>query len=988
MAEKDLKSLRFKNSEDVYKVYDETARQAVDALEDVVEGKQSKIDAQHKLSVDLVDGALKSSDLEGLASEDYVDGAIETVEGQIPSIDGLASEDYVDNAVSGKQETLVSGTNIKTINNQSILGEGNITIEGGSGGTSDYTELTNKPQIEGVTLTGNKTAEDLGLATEQYVDDAIADIPGVADIQELQDRVDALYIEGEQETVNDLLSKAIDHRTNNVIDTTQTVVGNTLQTKDNNYFEWYKIPNDGYTSVTAFLYCGIGDAPGIVFTDSNNIILGVVPLEKSTAGTGTYTSKEYSSEVPEGTVYIYIENRLATAPIDYATAEKVTPASGIVAELKEFVDAMQEEENPDVDLFQVAKSVNGSINLDGTVANRTTASLIIPVVEGTKIKLKESGYTGGTWTLRCCFTTDNPNEFNYEVGDTVNLVAGTSVFQEKNPNAEIVIDVPEGAKTFWILLGAVNTTYEYNYKPQYLLGKVAGGVPKGYSTIKVEWHDGNPINIGGITGVGNSLVLGVSPTSGISILHTKLYNVTANTNITVTASAAHPNHNLRAIFFDKNYLTTSAVVDLILAGETTNTVKIPANTTMMALQYTPVTSGGALDAVYGPDVTLTYIRNDERPYAFYPRSATGYQNILVRIALDTMYSNLNGDPSNTYNGTTFACDNGILCLPENYDPNGEPVKLICFTHGHAVTYTNSSTAFNATDIKPEYWLSEGYAIFDMDGSVQGTFSGNHDYESGVVLSYDNAYKFITEHYNVRKDGVYTTGRSMGGGMQFLLAKRSKMPIVASCPMVPVSRPLGYVERSLTGAQRKELLATYGVPQDELDAITWTTAASCYYQLSQAERDCIVNNQFRFAPFMPNFCYNRPLTDEELCNISEGMNTKNLTKVEAFYESVKNSVDTSVFRHIPFKIFTCVTDPTVWYEECKFAGKVLANAGHIAEVHVYPTPTDHTSQSSDHRFEINLENCVTITNSKGVEVQNVPKVYIETLAFWRRFDPTR
>ena len=39
---------------------------------------------------------------------------------------------------SGKQEKLVSGTNIKTINNQPILGSGNITIEGGgsSGGGS------------------------------------------------------------------------------------------------------------------------------------------------------------------------------------------------------------------------------------------------------------------------------------------------------------------------------------------------------------------------------------------------------------------------------------------------------------------------------------------------------------------------------------------------------------------------------------------------------------------------------------------------------------------------------------------------------------------------------------------------------------------------------------------------------------------------------------------------------------------------------------
>lgn len=34
---------------------------------------------------------------------------------------------------------------------------------GGTGGTTDYTELENKPSINGVTLSGNKTASDLGL---------------------------------------------------------------------------------------------------------------------------------------------------------------------------------------------------------------------------------------------------------------------------------------------------------------------------------------------------------------------------------------------------------------------------------------------------------------------------------------------------------------------------------------------------------------------------------------------------------------------------------------------------------------------------------------------------------------------------------------------------------------------------------------------------------------------------------------------------------
>ena len=37
---------------------------------------------------------------------------------------------------NGKQDKLVSGTNIKTINGQSLLGNGNITIEGGTGGSS------------------------------------------------------------------------------------------------------------------------------------------------------------------------------------------------------------------------------------------------------------------------------------------------------------------------------------------------------------------------------------------------------------------------------------------------------------------------------------------------------------------------------------------------------------------------------------------------------------------------------------------------------------------------------------------------------------------------------------------------------------------------------------------------------------------------------------------------------------------------------------
>lgn len=49
--------------------------------------------------------------------------------------------------ISGKQDKLVSGTNIKTINGQSILGSGNIVIEGGSGGGSSSGESSSKEVV-------------------------------------------------------------------------------------------------------------------------------------------------------------------------------------------------------------------------------------------------------------------------------------------------------------------------------------------------------------------------------------------------------------------------------------------------------------------------------------------------------------------------------------------------------------------------------------------------------------------------------------------------------------------------------------------------------------------------------------------------------------------------------------------------------------------------------------------------------------------------
>ena len=113
--------------------------------------------------------------------------------------------------ISGKQDTLVSGTNIKTINGESILGEGNLTIQGGNGSYDD-TEIRNELS----NLTNEMIANEEVVATalndlDVRVKEVSANVSGeTATKVELQDAVTSLtntILENEEITataLNDL----------------------------------------------------------------------------------------------------------------------------------------------------------------------------------------------------------------------------------------------------------------------------------------------------------------------------------------------------------------------------------------------------------------------------------------------------------------------------------------------------------------------------------------------------------------------------------------------------------------------------------------------------------------------------------------------------------------------------------------------------------------------------------------------------------------
>lgn len=71
-----------------------------------------------------------------------------------------------DTALNAKQDTLVSGTNIKTINNESILGSGNITIQGGGGSSVNVVQTTG-------TSTADVMSQDAVTTVINTVSDAI-----------------------------------------------------------------------------------------------------------------------------------------------------------------------------------------------------------------------------------------------------------------------------------------------------------------------------------------------------------------------------------------------------------------------------------------------------------------------------------------------------------------------------------------------------------------------------------------------------------------------------------------------------------------------------------------------------------------------------------------------------------------------------------------------------------------------------------------------
>ena len=350
-----------------------------------------------------------------------------------------------------------------------------------------------------------------------------------------------------------------------------------------------------------------------------------------------------------------------------------------------------------------------------------------------------------------------------------------------------------------------------------------------------------------------------------------------------------------------------------------------------------------------PEVTVSNV--EEKEYFELRPSDEGYQKILAHIEVD-------GE---------ILPDYGVVCLPETYSNVGEPTRLIIFCHGAAVNYPSSVSRFVASDINPEYWLKEGYAIMDIEGNPFDN-TNEHFYIPQAIQCYKAAYDWVTTTYNIRTDGVFLGGRSMGGGMCFEIL-RSDIPVIAACPVVPACNQLWYW--NYASADRKTFCS-------EKMGFTGTQPAwTSNKKLTDAEYDYLYANfdkMLACSPFWSGI--------ENLPSKDELFSVGRVSANAAYDEAEANLYSTLKFRaKAPVKIFTCYEDTTVPYRRnAELMYNMMVNAGMECELSLV-----HTDASTPHRYEQQDSNAnITVTTRFG-ETMSAPWVYVDMVKFWRKYE---
>jgi hypothetical protein len=346
------------------------------------------------------------------------------------------------------------------------------------------------------------------------------------------------------------------------------------------------------------------------------------------------------------------------------------------------------------------------------------------------------------------------------------------------------------------------------------------------------------------------------------------------------------------------------------------------------------------------------------------RRGTGYVGLSIPVNVVNPNS-CDDTTNNVQDSEDIYVDYGVLALPPSYTNIGKKTRMIIYCHGAAVNYATNTSSFNSIDIDPTYWLSEGYAIMDMEGNP----FNNEDEHFGIPQAaqcYVNAYKWILETYNI-EDAVFVGGRSMGGLMAVELL-RTEIPVIACCPNVMAINPVW--NWNYMNAARRGFCATR---MGFLNQPIWTSASP----LPSDQLQSLSDNFDKLVSCSTMWALICDLPSKSiLLSVNVGRNVAESPEEEAIYANLHALVK------CPVKIFSNEEDDIVMPKRnAHLFYRVLKNAGQIVEMRKFFVSGTGISA---HHYELSTPLQTTITNTFGENI-TTSVVYIEMLQFWRRYE---
>lgn len=356
------------------------------------------------------------------------------------------------------------------------------------------------------------------------------------------------------------------------------------------------------------------------------------------------------------------------------------------------------------------------------------------------------------------------------------------------------------------------------------------------------------------------------------------------------------------------------------------TIDIPENATMYRYGY--VIDSIAKDSPIGVFEYLTFF-GDDISYEIQPKKI----NTIVKESFSVQVniaSALNKDEE------VIGTDYGYIMLPRNYDELGDPVRLIIVCHGAGAKLEDyKSNVVN--EHSQTYWLDMGYAIMDMFACPVELANGSelHFGNPTVLECYKKGYEYVMEKYNLKKDGIFVLGSSMGGLSSFQIVQSGEFPVlaqVANCPVIDLYKQAYCNPWSTASTQREKISSYFGF---EGNKPTFTNTKNV---LSNEEIEYFKNNFDKIIDYSPIFANVTAETSSQV------INTMNKLPNNAI---VLDSEEAALYQNLiatnpcPLLIIHNKNDATVSYRYSEYLKGMLERGGSSVELILYDTG-DHNA----------------------------------------------